>query len=82
VQVDTNEGGLACVDHFTRGFTGDDGGVLYFPPRGKVELSVPPAFNRLIVFGPRNAPHGVSRICAPKGLCRSTVTVFYVYRPR
>ncbi|MEW5742131.1 MAG: 2OG-Fe(II) oxygenase [Myxococcota bacterium] len=82
VHVDTNQEGLACVYHFTRGFSEADGGVLSFPHRGRAELSVAPAFNRLILFRPKGAPHGVSRVRAPKGRSRFTVTVFYLYRRR
>lgn len=82
VHVDSDEEGIACVYNFTRGFGPDDGGALYFPHRGRVELLVPPAFNRLTIFRPRKAPHGVSRITAPRGAHRYTVTVFYLFRPR
>lgn len=79
VHVDTDEEGIACVYNFSRGFGPDDGGVLYFPHRGRVKLAVPPAFNRLTLFRPKGAPHGVSHITAPRSASRYTVTVFYLY---
>lgn len=77
VHVDTHEEGLAAVYNFTRGFTEADGGQLYFPWKERVELVVPPRFNSVALFRPRNAPHGVTRITAPRGKTRFTVTAFF-----
>lgn len=77
VHVDTHEEGLAAVYNFTRGFTEADGGNLYFPWKERVELLVPPRFNTLALFRPRNAPHGVTRLTAPRGKTRFTVTAFF-----
>lgn len=77
VHVDTHQEGLAAVYNFTRGFSGADGGALYFPWKEHIELLVPPRFNTLALFRPRNAPHGVTRITAPRGKTRFTVTAFF-----
>lgn len=77
VHVDTNEEGVACVYNFTRGFESGDGGTLYFPHRGRNELVLAPRFNSLILFRPRNAPHGVSQVTAARGKTRFTVTAFF-----
>ncbi|MDP1829142.1 MAG: 2OG-Fe(II) oxygenase [Archangium sp.] len=77
LHVDTNEEGVACVYNFTRGFGADDGGHLYFPHRGRTELELAPQFNTLILFRPRNAPHGVSKVTAARGKTRFTVTAFF-----
>ncbi len=77
VHVDTNEEGLAAVYNFTRDFGPGDGGELYFPWKKRVELLVPPTFNTLALFRPRNAPHGVTRLTAPRGKTRFTVTAFF-----
>lgn len=75
VHVDMTDEGLAAVYNFTRGFTARDGGELYFPHEGRVELLVPPRFNTLALFRPRAAPHGVRRVTAHKA--RYTVTSFF-----
>ena len=77
LHVDTDEEGLACVYNFTRGFGPEDGGKLYFPHRGRTELELAPMFNTMILFRPRNAAHGVSRVTAAKGKTRFTVTAFF-----
>ena len=77
LHVDTDEEGLACVYNFTRGFGPEDGGELYFPHRGRVELALAPIFNTMILFRPRDAPHGVSKVTAMKGRTRFTVTAFF-----
>ena len=77
VHVDTHEEGLAAVYNFTRGFTDADGGALYFPWEDRVELLVPPRFNTLALFRPRDAPHGVTRLTAARGKTRFTVTAFF-----
>jgi hypothetical protein len=77
LHLDTNEEGIAAVYNFTRGFDEGDGGKLYFPHRGRTELELAPQFNTLILFRPRHAPHGVSRVTAAKGKTRFTVTAFF-----
>lgn len=77
VHIDTNEEGLACVYNFTRAFGPEDGGRLYFPYRDRNELELAPVFNTLILFRPRGAPHGVSKVTAPRGKTRFTVTAFF-----
>jgi hypothetical protein len=77
LHVDTNEEGVACVYNFTRRFGPADGGKLYFPHRGRTELELAPQFNTVILFRPRNAPHGVSRVTAARGKARLTVTAFF-----
>jgi len=72
VHVDMSDEGLAAVYNFTRGFTKRDGGALYFPDDG---LLVPPRFNSLALFRPKDVPHGVSRITAKK--TRYTITAFF-----
>ena len=63
--------------NFTRDFGPEDGGRLYFPYRGRTELELAPQFNTVILFRPRKAPHGVSRVTAAKGKTRFTVTTFF-----
>ena len=77
IHVDTDEEGVACVYNFTRDFGPEDGGKLYFPYRGRTELELAPQFNTVILFRPRKAPHGVSRVTAAKGKTRFTVTTFF-----
>ena len=77
LHVDTDEEGVACVYNFTRDFGPDDGGTLYFPHRGRTELALAPQFNTLMLFRPRNAPHGVSKVTATRGKTRFTVTAFF-----
>jgi hypothetical protein len=77
LHVDTDEEGLACVYNFTRGFGPEDGGKLYFPHRGRTELELAPLFNTMILFRPRDAAHGVSRVTAARGKTRFTVTAFF-----
>ncbi len=79
VHIDMEEEGLAAVYNLTRGFGARDGGELYFPWRGRRELVLPPVFNTLILFRPRNAPHGVARVTASRGT-RFTVTAFFSTR--
>lgn len=82
VHVDTDEEGIACVYNFTRDFGPRDGGRLYFPHRGRNELELAPMFNTLIMFRPRGAPHGVSRVTAARGKTRFTVTAFFCVEAR
>ncbi len=77
VHVDTDEEGIAVVYNFTRDFGPRDGGRLYFPYRGRNELELAPIFNTMIMFRPRGAPHGVSKVTAPRGKTRFTVTAFF-----
>jgi hypothetical protein len=77
LHIDTDEEGVACVYNFTRGFGPGDGGRLYFPHRGRTELELAPQFNTLILFRPRDAPHGVSKVTAARGKTRFTVTAFF-----
>jgi hypothetical protein len=77
VHVDTDEDGIAVVYNFTRDFVPRDGGRLYFPYRGRNELELAPIFNTMIMFRPRGAPHGVSKVTAPRGKTRFTVTAFF-----
>ncbi|MFO0595693.1 MAG: 2OG-Fe(II) oxygenase [Myxococcaceae bacterium] len=81
VHVDMDEEGLAAVYNFSEPFGPDDGGTLYFPnPRGEGDLlRHPPVFNSLILFRPKDAPHGVSRIAGPN--TRFSVTAFFVAAP-
>jgi Rps23 Pro-64 3,4-dihydroxylase Tpa1-like proline 4-hydroxylase len=67
--------GLTAVYNFTAGFGARDGGELYFPWRGRIELIQPPRFNSLILFRPKGAPHGVKRVRG-RGT-RFTVTAFF-----
>lgn len=76
VHVDMDEEGLAAVYNFSEPFEAEDGGTLYFPgPKGRDLLRLPALFNTLIVFRPRNAPHGVSRITGSR--VRFSVTAFF-----
>ena len=81
--VDSDEEGIAVVYAFSKGMRPADGGALYFPrPDGKGNaLWVEPAFNRVLVFRPRGAPHGVTRIVS-KRVTRYTITAFYLYGSR
>lgn len=72
VHVDMDEEGLAAVYNFSEGFGPDDGGQLYFPG---TQLVLPPLFNTMILFRPRNAPHGVSKLRGRR--TRYSVTAFF-----
>jgi hypothetical protein len=76
VHVDMDEEGLAAVYNLSEGFGPSDGGELYFPG---AKLVMPPLFNTLSLFRPRNAPHGVARVGARR--TRFTVTAFFVAAP-
>ncbi len=76
LHVDMSEEGLAAVYNFSEPFGPEDGGTLYFSgPKGKALLRLPPLFNTLIVFRPRNAPHGVTKLMGPN--VRFSVTAFF-----
>ncbi|MBL8916357.1 MAG: 2OG-Fe(II) oxygenase [Archangium sp.] len=72
VHVDMDEEGLAAVYNFSEAFGPRDGGELYFPG---TSLVLPPIFNTMILFRPRNAPHGVAKVLGPK--TRFSVTAFF-----
>lgn len=72
VHVDMDEEGLAAVYNFSEGFSAGDGGELYFPG---AKVVVPPIFNTMLLFRPRNAPHGVSELRGKKP--RFSVTAFF-----
>ncbi|MFT3712809.1 MAG: 2OG-Fe(II) oxygenase [Archangium sp.] len=73
VHVDMDEEGLAAVYNFSEGFdAARDGGELYFP---SAKLVLPPIFNTMILFRPKNAPHGVSELVGKK--TRYSVTAFF-----
>lgn len=72
VHVDMDEEGLAAVYNFSEGFSPRDGGALYFT---QAPVVVPPLFNTLTLFRPRDAPHGVAKVRGPR--TRFTVTAFF-----
>lgn len=72
VHVDMAEEGLAAVYNFSEPFGPRDGGELYFPG---TSLVVPPRFNTLTLFRPRNAPHGVAKLRGSR--TRFSVTAFF-----
>lgn len=75
VHVDMDEEGLAAVYNFSEPFGPRDGGELYFPG---TSLVLPPIFNTMILFRPRDAPHGVAKLKGPN--TRFSVTAFFAVR--
>ena len=78
---DTGDEGLAVVYNFTRDWDESLGGVLAFPhPSGTWnELVIPPAFNSVLIFRAKDAPHEVTAVRPEAGgRWRYSVTAFFL----